>query len=88
MSRSILQITNEEHNELYLQIDPFADIYFLKKGEKITFGAYPEDDLDVLFEIEATTNEKTIWLPNNSKYFVLVEDEELEPAEYYAKLGK
>ena len=83
MHKSIVTIENDEVGELIVQIDPFADIYSLKKGESITIGAHPESGLDVVFEISQKSQFTNIWLLNNTEYFLLVNGKELKSHELY-----
>ena len=82
MNKSVLKITNDREEPIFVQIDTWADFLYLIKGESITLAAYPEDNQDVIFEVSEDNGSKTIWIPNNSEYFFIEGNEEINHMDY------
>lgn len=82
MNRSTFNIMNDEEQPIFVQIDPWADLLYLINGESVTLAAYSEEDRDVIFECSKDKNTKTVYLPNNSEYFLIEGTKEINRIDY------
>jgi len=57
-------------------------LLYLDQGESITIAAYPENNRDVIFEFSESEDTKIIWIINNSEYFFIEGDKEINHIDY------
>ena len=65
-----VRFRNANDTALFVQVDPWAGLYRLLKGEAIEFAAETHNK-EMLFEIDEYNDTRILTLPNCDEYFVV-----------------
>lgn len=86
-TRFIYSNSNEE--PIYVQVDPWAGWYVLKKGEQISLEIVTKDENTCpSFNLDETGNVRILWVLNCDEYYVILNGERIPGNEYLTNLTK
>ncbi len=80
-----IAIRNNSDQPIYLQVELWADLYYLEPGESLRIVAYSDEGDPVEFELEQLDKEtmtQVLTIPNNREYFICEEGLEINHMEY------
>ncbi|HBC60557.1 MAG TPA: hypothetical protein DC058_04980 [Planctomycetaceae bacterium] len=67
-----VKFTNSNDAPIFVQVDPWAGLYKLCKGDEIEFAANGNDK-ELLFDVEEHNDTRIVTLWNSDEYFVVRE---------------
>ena len=81
MTRTSFNLTNKTEKPFLVQIDPFADLLHLAPGERVCLAIYSENS-DIEIDVYEDEGLKNIWIPQDTEYFFVEGDLEIDHFEY------
>lgn len=84
-----IRFSNSNDEPIYLQVDPWAGFYLLRKGEEIEIVAESETTSPSFSIVESTLNVRilSIWDSADNGYYVVLNGERIHRANYYLDQG-
>jgi hypothetical protein len=68
-----IKFSNSNESAIFVQVDPWAGLYKLGRGEQIEFTANGESE-ELLFEVDEYNDTRILTLVNCDEYFVVRDD--------------
>ena len=72
---------NTNEGSIYLQVDPWAGVYLLRKGDEIEIVAESETD-SPSFHIEEYNDTRILLIANSSEYYVIRDGQRVHWTQY------
>jgi len=69
-----IRFSNSNEAVIFVQVDPWAGLYQLRKGDQIEFTA-DGSDKEMLFEVDEHNDTRILTLVNCDEYFIVQGDE-------------
>jgi hypothetical protein len=76
-----IKFTNSNENPIFIQVDPWAGLYVLSKGEEIEIAAVCETDHSS-FDVEEYNDTRILVLADTHEYFVVRDGQLVHWSEY------
>jgi hypothetical protein len=76
-----IRISNSNDLPFYLQVDPWADLYTVKKGQSIEIQA-DSDTNEPAFSLQEYQDTRILTLCHSSEYFILRNGKRVRRTEY------
>ena len=75
-------LVNDAHDQLEVWVEPWADLYVVPRGAKVTFSYAAESEADLL-ESRVAVGRLTFWFSGRDAPDVLIDEVEASPADQY-----
>ncbi len=81
MTEVSIHFSDSNEKPIYVQVDPWAGLYMLKKGESVEIVA-PCDDEVPSFSVDENKETRLLTLVHASEYFIVKDGKRLHWTEY------
>jgi hypothetical protein len=85
MTTITIRFSNSSDQPFYLQIDPWAGVYLLQKGDEIEIQAESETNIPV-FHLNECKDTRILTFLNSTEYFIVKDGQRIHWSEYQSNL--
>ncbi len=86
MTTVSIRFRNSNDEPIFLQVDPWASVYLLRKDEEIQIVAESET-ASPSFHIEEHKNTRILLIENSSEYYVVRDGQRVHWTQYHSNFG-
>ena len=87
MTTITIRFSNSNEQAIYLQVDPWAGVYCLAKGEEIEILAESETNLPVL-QVDEYMVTRILTILHSTEYFIIKDGKRIHWTEYQSNMDE